>query len=211
MFEDLIPKVIGLSIIGAIFFVFRLKGKAQIERGADVRADFVLLYEVSIWPKLVSLLGFVLFLGGAIASADSPAPWMGWTVAALGVACIGYRYYAQRKYVFKPGVIACVRGRRTLGELSLLDVTGFVRVDHSGGISLLGLVTTGDAPDCMPKPGFFNKDLFTKYPGVSVVFSSEGGRVHAEALLKEVQARLPDGHHVDVYSEEHPMSIIEVL
>ncbi len=211
MFEDLIPKVMGLSIIGAIFFVFWLKGKAQIERGADVRTDFVFLYEVSVWPKLVSLLGFVLFLGGAIDAADSPAPWMGWIVAALGVACIGYRYYAQRKYVFKPGVIACVRGRRTLGELSLLDVTGFVRVDHSGGVSLLGLVTKGDAPDCMPKPGFFNKDLFTEYPGVTIVFSSEGGRVHAEALLKEVQARLPEGHHVDVDSEEHPMSIIEVL
>ena len=50
MFEDLIPKVIALSIIGAIFFVFRLKGKAQTERGVDVRADFVLLYEVSVWP-----------------------------------------------------------------------------------------------------------------------------------------------------------------
>jgi hypothetical protein len=211
MFEDLIPKVIALSIIGAIFFVFWLKGKTQIERGADVRADFILLYETSIWPKLLSLLGFVLFLGGAIGAADSPAPWMGWTVAALGVACIGYRYYAQRKYVFKPGVIACVRGRRTLGEFSLRDVIGFVRVDHSGGVSLLGLVTAGDAPSFMPKPGFFNKDLFTDYPGVSIVFSSEGGRVHAEALLKEVQARLPEDHQVNVHSEHHPMDLDGLL
>ena len=207
MFEDLMLKVMGALLVVGIFIVFWLKGEAQASRQVDLSKDFVLPYQVSILPTLLSIIGVFVFFGGALQAAMGSETWIGVVVAAVGVLCIWYRFYSHRKYIFKPGGITCIRGRRSLGEFHLSEIKRFVRIDYAGGITLLGLETASEAPEFMPRPSIWMKTLLIDYPGVSVVFSSEGGRVHAEALLKELQARMSTDEPVTVETFYHSLDV----
>ena len=211
MFGELGFQLIGFILVVGIIVVFRIKSQRHINRQVDLTTDYVLRYEVSVWPKLLSLLGALLFLGGALTVAFSTPRWIGSIVALVGMFCLGYCFIAQRIYIFKPNRIVCMRGQTELGALPLSEITGLVRIDHSANISLLGIAADGEPHECMPRPGFFSNSLFNEHPNVSVVFSSERGGVHADVLLKELQARLPDGHEIEVHSTQHSMDIVSVL
>ena len=211
MFGDFGLQLIGFISVAAFIAVFRIKSQRHVNRQVDLNTDYVLRYEISVWPKLLSLLGALLFLGGALTAAFSTPRWIGSIVALIGMVCLGYCFIAQRIYIFKPGHIVCFRGKSELGTLSFSEVTGLVRIDHSANISLLGVATESEPHGCMPRPGFFSNSLFNEHPKVSIVFSSERGGVHADILLRELQARLPDGHGIDVHREHHSMDIASVL
>ena len=211
MFGDFGLQLIGFISVFAFIAVFRIKSQRHVNRQVDLNTDYVLRYEVSVWPKLLSLLGAFLFLGGALTAAFSTPRWIGSIVALLGMVCLGYCFIAQRIYIFKSSRIVCMRGRAELGELRLSQVTGLVRIDHSATISLLGIATESEPHGCMPRPGFFSNSLFNEHPKVSIVFSSERGGVHADILLKELQARLPNDHNIEVHHAHHSMDIASIL
>ena len=142
----------GLGLVVLIFLGFWLKGLAESTRAVDATKDFVLRYQVSFVPTFVSIVGVLMGFGGALEALLGKEQLIGWLVCGLGVFGILYRVSVDRKYIFKQGVIACIRGGRLLGEFQLTEITRFVRIDYAGGVSLLGLETRSVAPSFMPSP-----------------------------------------------------------
>ena len=208
MLNELWPLVGGALLVAVIFFGFWLRGRIQASRRVDPEHDFILLYEVGLVPKLASILGVMIFFVGALQIGTSNDKWLGVLICVVGLAGVGVRYYLQRKFVFSTGVIRAFRGASHLGDFELDHVSGFVRVDHSGGVSLLGLKVESPPPDFLPRPTFFTKSLFTEHPDVAVVFSSEGGRVHADALLNELTARMPKNDGLPVHRIHHAVDLM---
>lgn len=203
MSQDLLLMAAGFLLFLGIIGAFKLKGHIETKREVDPEANFTLQYEIGLLPKFASIAGAMLFLVGAIEVGVGDHRWLGFVIACVGVACIGFRYYAQKKYIFKPGCISCFKGGQKRGEFLLDDIIGMVRVDYGGGISLLGLETNHEAPIFMPKAGFFTKAYFYDYPKVSIVFSSESAHLHADALLKEITARMPNANQIEVHHVHH--------
>ena len=172
MLNELLPLIGGGLLVAAIFFGFWLRGRVQANRRVDPKHDFILLYEIGLLPKLASILGVLIFFVGALQLGTSNDKWIGALICVVGLAGVGFRFYLQRKFVFSTGVIRAFRGGRHLGDFELDHVSGFVRVDHSGGVSLLGLEMESAPPDFLPRLTLLTKPLFTEHPAVAVVFSS---------------------------------------
>ncbi len=189
MLGDLGIAVIGFLVVALMFGIFFVRDLIEKNKTVDPKNDFALVCQDSFLPILSSILGVFVFFIGIINAAMTNWQWQGVAVSAIGLALIYYRFHVHQKFVFRTDTIACVRGGRGLGEFELSQITRFVRVDVDAE-SFLGLETSVDAPPFMPRPSAMNKALFEQWPEVSIVFSSQLGRVHADVLLRELQGRI---------------------
>ena len=207
MTQELTPKIIGLLLVVGVVILFRLRGKQQVQNAARSEQDFALNYQVSVIPIILSVAGIFVFMFGALVAATDSSPWIGGIVAGVGILMIASRYFAHCRYEFKPNAIVCLRGKKILGSFPLNELKGAVRIDHSGGVSLLGLETDAPAPSYLPSPSWVSKSLFKAYPKVTVVFSSEGGGVHAEAILEALQSQMTPPRSLAVQRDTHGLNV----